>query len=87
MRMTQQNTAGRPGIDSFQPVMMREDCDIEFIVSFDDTSDAMTEIGGFSKRIGKIIRAGTVLDILDKGIASVPLSPTLEFGLRLGVSL
>jgi hypothetical protein len=34
--------------------------------TFDYTSDAMTEIGQFFKRTGKIIRAFTVRDILDK---------------------
>ena len=49
-------------------MMMREDCDIGFIVSFDYTGDAMTEIGNFFKRSGKIIRAFTVGDILDEEI-------------------
>jgi hypothetical protein len=39
---------------------------IDFIVSFDYSSDAMTEIGNFFKRSGKIIRAFTVRDILDE---------------------
>lgn len=50
-------------------MMMREDCDTGFIVSFDYTSDAMTEIGQFFKRTGKMIRALTVREILDEEIA------------------
>jgi hypothetical protein len=62
------NAVSRPDIDSFEAMMMREDCDIGFIVSFDYSSDAMTEIGNFFKRSGKIIRAFTVHDILDEEI-------------------
>jgi hypothetical protein len=54
--------------DRHESMMMREYCDIGFIVSFDYSSDAMTEIGNFFKRSGKIIRAFTVRDILDEEI-------------------
>jgi hypothetical protein len=46
----QKDKAGRPDIDAFEAMMMREDCDTGFIVSFDYSSDAMTEIGNFFKR-------------------------------------
>ncbi len=68
IQVKQKDKVGRPDIDSFEAMMMREDCDIGFIVSFDYTSDAMTEIGAFFKRTGKIIRAFTVRDILDEEI-------------------
>lgn len=69
IQVKQKDKVGRPDIDSFEAMMMREDCDIGFIVSFDYSSDAMTEIGQFFKRTGKIIRAFTVRDILDEQIA------------------
>ena len=68
IQVKQKDKVGRPDIDSFEAMMMREDCDIGFVVSFDYTSDAMTEIGAFFKRTGKIIRAFTVRDILDEEI-------------------
>jgi DNA modification methylase len=68
IQVKQKDKVGRPDIDSFEAMMMREDCDIGFIVSFDYSSDAMTEIGQFFKRTGKIIRAFTVRDILDEEI-------------------
>jgi DNA modification methylase len=68
IQVKQKDKVGRPDIDSFEAMMMREECDIGFIVSFDYTSDAMTEIGNFFKRSGKIIRAFTVKDILDEEI-------------------
>jgi DNA modification methylase len=68
IQVKQKDKVGRPDIDSFEAMMMREDCDIGFIVSFDYSSDAMTEIGNFFKRTGKIIRAFTVRDILDEEI-------------------
>ena len=57
------------GADAFEAMMMREDCDTGFFVSFAYRSDAMTEIGQFFKRTGKMIRAFTVRDILDEEIA------------------
>ena len=66
IQVKQKDKVGRPDIDSFEAMMMREDCDTGFVVSFDYTSDAMTEIGEFFKRTGKIIRAFTVRDILDE---------------------
>ena len=40
-----------------------------FFVSFDYTSDAMTEIGRFFKQTGKVIVPFTVAEILDEQIA------------------
>ena len=50
IKVKQKDKAGRPDIDAFEAMMMREDCDTGFIVSFDYSSDAMTEIGNFFKR-------------------------------------
>jgi len=61
-------------IDSFEAVMMREDCDTGFFVSFDFTEDAFAEIGAFFKRTGKIIKAFTVRDILDEAKLGMKLA-------------
>jgi len=66
VQVKQKDKAGRPDIDSYEAVMMREECDTGFFVSFDFTEDAYAEIGAFFKRTGKTIRALTVRDILDE---------------------
>ena len=50
-------------------MMMREDCEKGFFVSFDFTSDALQEIESFFKRSHKVIVALTVQEILDGHIA------------------
>jgi len=69
IQVKQKNKVGRPDIDSFEAVMMREDRTKGFFVSFDYTSDAMSEIDAFFKRTGKSIIALTVKDILEEQIA------------------
>ena len=69
IQVKQKNKVGRPDIDSFEAVMMREDRTKGFFVSFDYSSDAMTEIATFFKRTGKSIIALTVKDILEEEIA------------------
>jgi hypothetical protein len=63
------NAVSRPDIDSFEAMMMREDCEKSFFVSFDFTSDALQEIESFFKRSHKVIVALTVKEILDEQIA------------------
>ena len=65
IQVKQKDKTGRPDIDSFEAMMMRENRILGFFVSFDYTKDAMTEIGAFFKRTGKIIKAITVRDILE----------------------
>ncbi len=74
IQVKQKDKAGRPDIDSFESVMMREQCDIGFFVSFDFTEDAYTEIAAFFKRSGKIIKAFTVRDILDEAKLGMQLA-------------
>jgi site-specific DNA-methyltransferase (adenine-specific) len=74
IQVKQKDKTGRPDIDSFEAVMMREQCDIGFFVSFDFTEDAYAEIGAFFKRSGKTIRALTVRDILDEAKLGMKLS-------------
>ncbi|MGA2092663.1 MAG: DNA methyltransferase [Sedimentisphaerales bacterium] len=69
IQVKQKDKVGRPDIDSFEAVMMREDRTKGFFVSFDFSSDAMSEIQAFFKKSGKSIIALTVKDILDEQIA------------------
>ena len=50
-------------------MMMREDCEKGFFVSFDYSDDALREIESFFKRSHKVIVALTVKEILDEQIA------------------
>ena len=69
IQVKQKDKVGRPDIDSFQAVMMREGCDKGFFVSFAYSQDALTEIGAFFKRSGKVIVPFTVSEIIDEQIA------------------
>ena len=69
IQVKQKDKVGRPDIDSFEAVMMREDRTKGFFVSFDYSGDAMSEIDAFFKRTGKSIIALTVKDILEEQIS------------------
>ena len=69
IQVKQKDKVGRPDIDSFEAVMMREDRTKGFFVSFDYSGDALSEIDAFFKRSGKSIIALTVKDILEEQIA------------------
>ena len=69
IQVKQQDKVGRPDIDKFEAAMMREDRTKGFFVSFDYSSDAMTEIGRFFRQTGKVIVPFTVAEILDEQIA------------------
>ncbi len=69
VQVKQKDKAGRPDIDSFEAVMMREGRAKGFFVAFDYTSDALREIDGFFKRTRKVIVPLTVQEILDEEIA------------------
>jgi hypothetical protein len=58
-----------PDVDSFEAVMTREDREKGFFVSFDYTSDAMTETDRFFRKSGKVIVPFTVGEILNGQIA------------------
>jgi hypothetical protein len=64
----QKDKAGRPDIDSFEAAMLRAERTKGFFVSFDYTSDAMTEIQRFFRQTGKVIVPLTVREILDEQI-------------------
>jgi site-specific DNA-methyltransferase (adenine-specific) len=69
IQVKQQDKVGRPDIDKFEAAMIREERTKGFFVSFDYTSDAMTEIGRFFKQTGKVIVPFTVGEILNEQIA------------------
>lgn len=65
--MKQTEEAGR--LDVFEAVLMRENRQEGFIISFDFTSDAETEMSRFLKKTGKVIVPLRVREILDEQIA------------------
>lgn len=66
IQVKQKDKAGRPDVDAFEAVMMREDRKKGFIVAFGFTGEAETEADAFFRRTGKAIILLTVRDILDE---------------------
>jgi hypothetical protein len=58
-----------PSADAFEAMMMREECAKGFVVAFDYSSDAKTEISRFFKQTGKVIVPFTVQEILEEELA------------------
>ena len=69
IQVKQKDKAGRPDIDSFEAVLVREERTKGFFVAFDFSEDAYTEIDRFFRQTGKIIVALTVKEILEEQIA------------------
>ncbi len=69
IQVKQKDKTGRPDIDSFEAVMTREDRTKGFFVSFDYSSDALTEIDRYFRKSGNVIVPLTVREILDEQIA------------------
>lgn len=69
VQVKQKDKAGRPDIDSFEAVMMRENRKLGYFVSFDFTGDALFEIDAFERRSGCRIKAMTVREILDQHVS------------------
>ena len=59
---------GRPEIDAFEAVMMREDRKLGYFVGFDFTGDALFEIDRFRRKEGREIKPLTVREILDEEV-------------------
>lgn len=70
IQVKQKDKAGRPDIDAFEAMMMREKCDKGYFVSFDYSSDAETEVSRFFKSSGKTIVLLTVREILEETLAA-----------------
>jgi Restriction endonuclease len=60
IQVKQKDKVGRPDIDSFEAMMTREERTKGFFISFDYTSDALTEIDRFFRKSGKVIVPLTV---------------------------
>ncbi len=69
IQVKQKDKAGRPDIDAFEAAMIREERMKGFFVSFDYTSDALTEIQRFFTQTGRVIVPLTVRQILEDEIA------------------
>jgi hypothetical protein len=69
IQVKQKEKAGRPDIDAFEAVMAREDRKKGFFVSFDYSSDALTEVDAFFRKSGKVIIPLTVKEILEERLA------------------
>ena len=69
VQVKQVDKVGRPDIDKFEAVMIREERTKGFFVSFGFTSDSLKEIQAFFTHTGKSIIALTVREILDEEIA------------------
>ncbi len=67
--MKQKDKADRADIDAFETAMRRAKCEKSFFVSFDFSSDALTEITRFFREEHRVIVAITVQEILDDQIA------------------
>jgi DNA modification methylase len=69
IQVKQKDKVGRPDIDSFEAAMIRADRPKGFIVAFDYSSDAMTEVDSFFRKEHKVIIPLTVKEILEENIA------------------
>ena len=69
IQVKQKDKVGRPDIDAFEAVLMREGCEKGFFVSFDYSADAEREADAFFRRTGKSIVLFTVTDILNEHLA------------------
>jgi site-specific DNA-methyltransferase (adenine-specific) len=70
IQVKQKDKVGRPDIDSFEAVMVRENRTKGFFVGFAFSSDAEREIGSFFRKTGKVIVPLTVQEILDEELAT-----------------
>jgi hypothetical protein len=69
IQVKQKDKLGRPDVDAFEAMMMREEVQKGFLVSFDYTGDALTEIDRFFRQTKRTIIPLTVQEILDEQIA------------------
>jgi DNA modification methylase len=65
VQVKQVERAGRPDVDKFEAVLMRENRTRGYFVAFDFSSDAIIEMNAFFKRTGREIIPLTVKQILD----------------------
>lgn len=65
VQVKQRDKAGRPDIDSFEAVLMREQRDLGFFVAFGFTADAEREVRRFHEKTGREIRLLRVEELID----------------------
>ncbi|HEX7515715.1 MAG TPA: DNA methyltransferase [Chthoniobacterales bacterium] len=70
IQVKQTAKVGRPDIDSFEAVLIREERKLGYFVGFDFTGDALFEIDRFRRKEGREIKPLTVREILDEELAS-----------------
>jgi len=77
IQVKQSDKIGRPDVDAFEAVMMRENRQKGFMVGFDFSMDAEKEISRFETRTGKKIVASRVKDLLEdeEALQRIPPSP------------
>lgn len=66
VQVKQRDKVGRPDIDAFEAVMMREDRKLGYFVGFDFSGDALFEIDRFRRKEDREIKSLTVREILDE---------------------
>ena len=77
IQVKQSEKIGRPDVDAFETVMMRENRTKGFMVGFDFTLDAEREIARFESRTGRQIVARRVKELLEDEdvVRRIPPSP------------
>jgi hypothetical protein len=80
IQVKQVDKAGRPDIDKFEAVLMRENRDRGYFVAFDYSSDAHQEINSFFKRTGREIIPFTVKQFVEEDFTSQRRPPISETG-------
>ena len=70
IQVKQKDKVGRPEIDAFEAVMIREERKLGYVVGFDFTGDALFEIDRFRRKEGREIKPLTVREILDQELGS-----------------
>lgn len=75
IQVKQSEKVGRPEIDKFEAVMMRENRTRGYFVGFDFSSDSIQEINSFFKRTHREIIPLTVRQLLDEDFTSHRIPP------------
>jgi DNA modification methylase len=70
IQVKQTAKVGRPDIDAFEAVLIREERMLGYFVGFDFSGDALFEIDRFRRKEGREIKPLTVREILDEEIAT-----------------
>jgi hypothetical protein len=70
IQVKQTAKVGRPDIDAFEAVLIREERELGYFVGFEFTRDALFEIDRFRRKEGREIKPLTVREILDEEIAT-----------------